>query len=146
MDVISVAGQTRCADTRGVLGSNCSLAWGGPLPGTSPYTVIAYLRLPDKVVARGAKSLDGKEYDYFTFTPDKSKIAALSAAHAQEAAKVLDVQGEVWVDRKTGLPRREAVKVKAVSRTGQEESMDVTVDFSNYGEPVDISLPNKTGG
>lgn len=145
-DVVSVGGETRCADTTGKPIADCSLAWGGPLPGTSPYIVIAYLKNFGKVVASEARSIDGQRHAYFAFTPEKSKVAALGRVYAESMAKVIAVEGEVWVDQGSGLPRREVVKVKAISQTGQEQTMDVTIDFSSYDQPVEINLPNKTGG
>ena len=145
-DVVSVRGETRCADTRGVPVSNCSLLWGGPLPGTSPYILIEYLRKFDKVEDSGRRSIDGKEYAYFAFAPDKDRVATSVPGGAEHMARVVAVRGEVWVDVDTGLPKREVVSVRATSSTGQEQVMDVTIDFAGYGQPVEVELPTRTGG
>lgn len=145
-DVVSVGGEAHCADTRGVPISNCSLLWGGPLPGTSPYILIEYLRKLDKVEDGGQRSIDGKEYAYFAFTPDKGQVAASVPGGIEHMARVVAVRGEVWIDMDTGLPKREVVSVKATSSMGQEQVMDVTIDFAGYGQPVEVELPTRTGG
>lgn len=141
-DMVSVGESTRCADTRGLVTSGCSLLWGGPLPGASPCAVLTYLRNLESATTDGTELIDGQDCDYFLFKPDKSKIATSGQIQAEQMAKVVSVEGEAWVDRSTGYPRREKVRVTAISRTGQEQAMDVTIDFSEYGQPVDISLPN----
>lgn len=141
-DVVMAGESIRCADTRGVVTSGCSAFWGGPLPGSSPYAAVTYLRTLQSASAGGTELIGGQECDYFTFKPDNDRISASGPSQAEQMARVVSVEGEAWVDRATGLPRRETVTVTAISRTGQEQAMNLTIDFSEYGQPVDISLPN----
>lgn len=144
--VVSEGGQTQCEDTRGAVTADCSLFWGGPLPGSSPYAVIVYLREFGEVTASGVRSIQGKEYAYFAFVPDLGRVSALGGAAADQVAKLTGVECEVWVDKDTGLPRRETARIRAKSRGGQEEVVEVTIDFADYNRPVKAEVPDRAGG
>ncbi|MCL4459547.1 MAG: hypothetical protein M1136_12700 [Chloroflexi bacterium] len=138
--VTSVDGKTFCADSRGER-RDCTLAWGGIGPGSSPYTLIVYLRNFGTVSDLGVQVLGGTEHQHLAFSPVLAKVAAVDATHARDMAKVIAVDGEVWIDKITELPRQERVIVKYKSPTGQEETADTTLTFLDYGKPIEIKLP-----
>jgi len=141
--VTSVGGQTRCADTSGQRsGDDCALAWGGVGIGSSPYTLLAYLKYPAQVRDLGDTRLD-TEVHHLAFVPDLAKIAALDAAHARTLQRITEVAGEVWIDRATKLPMQETVAVRFRREAGREETVTTTLVFTDYGQPVDIRLPGR---
>ena len=140
LHVVAVGNQTYCADTRGRQ-TECSLAWGGPSPGSSPYTLLAYLRNFEGVGQLETSSLEGKDYYHFPFSPSKAEVAALDEAHQAAMASVSTVQGELWVDKATGLPRREKVVVECTVSPGRQQKVEMTLSFFDFGQPVEISLP-----
>ena len=144
--VVSEGGQTRCEDTRGAVTADCSLFWSGPLAGSSPYAVISYLKEFGEVTASGAQSIEGREYAYFAFVPDLDEVSALDRAAADQMAKLTAVECEVWIDKDSGLPRRETARIRAKSRGGQEEVVEVTIDFADYNRPVKGEFPASAGG
>ena len=137
---ISVDGKTSCADTRGIPPPGCSLAWGGPSPGSSPYTAIAYIRNVQQVGDLQTKDLDGKPHYYIIFTPSLSKVAALDTAHSAALGTVSGVSGELWIDIATGLPRREKVVIELSPPSRSKQRVEITLGFFDYGKPVEIRL------
>ncbi len=138
--VVSVGGQSYCADTRGEI-KDCNLAFGGPKPGASPYTVISYLQNFDQVGNAATQTIQGKDYSYLTFSPSLQKVAALDSAHAKALANVASVNGEMWIDKSTKLPYQEKVLIRYKSQGSGEDTVETTITFQKYNEPVDIRLP-----
>lgn len=139
-EVVSADGQIYCSDSRGE-NKDCSLAFGGPRPGASPYTVISYLQNFDEVGEMTTKSIQGKEYFHVPFSPSLQRVAALDASHAKALANVASVNGEVWIDRNTKLPHMEKAVVTYRPTATGEDSVEMAVTFEKYNQAVDIKLP-----
>ena len=139
-EVVTSGGQLYCADTRGER-KDCTLASGGPNPGSSPYTVLSFLRNFDQVGEVTTKALQGADFYHMTFSPSLPKVSSQDAGHNRALANVTSVAGEVWIDKQSRLPQQERVLVKSKSPSTGEETVEMTVVFSDYGKPVDIRMP-----
>ncbi|MBI2942206.1 MAG: hypothetical protein HYY04_17390 [Chloroflexi bacterium] len=128
-----------CADTRGQ-SADCSLSWGGPGPGTSPYAALAYLRSAEISRAHDLAPASAAPFR-FEFTSPVATVAAREADLAPALARVQDVAGEVTVDRATLRPIEEKVTVRFASRRGGVETVELRLRFHDYDQPVDIALP-----
>lgn len=138
--VVSVDGKIYCADARGE-NKDCSLAFGGPGPGASPYTIISYLQNFERSSEATTKNIQGKEYSFITFSPSLPKIASLDPAHAKALAAVESVAGEVLIDKVSKLPYQEKVLIKYKPQTPGAEMVESTITFQQYNQPVDIRSP-----
>ncbi len=123
------------------MNKNPSLAWGGPNPGSSPYTVVAYLRKYGEVGDLKVQSLGGREYYHLTFSPALQRVAALDAAQERAVAVVQSVKGDIWIDKDSRMPYQEQVIVKSKGPEGNEETVDMSLLFSDYNKPVEIKIP-----
>ncbi len=139
-NVVSAGGKLHCADSRGE-NKDCSLAFGGPKPGSSPYTVIGYLKNFDSVGPLASKTVGGKEYYYITFSPSLTKMSSIDSAHSKATASVAAVNGEVLIDKSSKLPYQEKVTVKYQPQAGGGETVEMTITFARYNAPVDIKMP-----
>ena len=137
MRVVGSGGKVSCTDTRGPNTRDCSLAFGGPRPGSSPFTVIYYLKNFDRATALDQSTIGGTVYDRVVFSPSLEKVSSIDSAHARALSNVTSVQGEAWIDKKTRLPFRERVVVKSTSPRG-DETVDMTIEFSKFNEQVNI--------
>ncbi|MCL4367751.1 MAG: hypothetical protein M1358_07130 [Chloroflexi bacterium] len=138
--VVGAAGKVFCADSRGENTRDCSFAFGGPLPGSSPYTIVAYLKNAEQVGTLDEKTIGGVPHDHVTFSPSLPKVSSLDAGHSRALSGVSSVLGEIWIDKKSRLPVRENVEVKTSSGSA-EETVEMTLVFSKFNEQVDINLP-----
>ena len=127
----------KAVDARGDV-SDASTAFGGPGFGTAPYTVIAYLKNFKEATDQGMTSLSGVQVNKLGFTIDKASISALDAAHAQDMERVTSVQGTVWVDKAERVINQETVKVEFFSRSGQKETVTITLRFFDFNKPVEF--------
>lgn len=143
--VVGVGGQTACSDAGGTQTAECGLAWGGPSPGASPYTAIAYLRFSEETGELKFISLASRDYYNFTFSPSLIKLSGLDDSHQQAIRQVTKASGEAWVDRTTGALRRFQVAILSVTPSGREQQTVLALTFFDQGEPVEIVLP-VTGG
>jgi len=127
--------KVEAGDARGNV-QDASTAFGGPGFGTAPYTVIAYLKNSKEATDQGTTSLSGAQVHKLGFTVDKASISALDAAHAQDMERVTSVQGTVWVDKAEQVINQETVKVEFFSRSGQKETVTITLRFFDFNKPV----------
>ncbi|MBI4320678.1 MAG: hypothetical protein HY675_19475 [Chloroflexi bacterium] len=135
--VVGVGDQVSCADTRGER-RDCSLANGGPRPGSSPYTVIAYLKNFAQVGEATTKSIGGADFDHLTFVPSLPKVSSLDTGHGRALSGVTGVTGEVWIDRQSRLPHQEKTVIRSKAQPSGEDVVEMTLVFADYGRPVDI--------
>jgi len=142
MRVVASGDKISCTDTRGPNTKDCSLAFGGPRPGSSPFTVLSYLKNFEKVTVMDQQTIGGTSYDHLVFSPSLAKVSAIDPAHSRALSSVSSVRGEVWVDKKTRLPVRERAVVKSPSSSG-DEIVDTTIIFSKFNEQVNIEVPGQ---
>ncbi|MCL4534533.1 MAG: hypothetical protein M1370_05150 [Bacteroidetes bacterium] len=139
--VVSVAGQTVCSDSGGPQKTGCGLAWGGPSPGSSPYTAIAYLRFAEELGGLERVSMADRDYYHFTFSPSLAQLTGLDDSHQAAIRQVTNARGEVWVDKMTGTLRRVQIAILSVTPSGREQQTSLALTFFELGQPVDIVLP-----
>ena len=112
--------------------------FGGPGPGTAPYTVIHYLINLGEVEGAGTATLSGIDAYHYRFWPQMTAITALDEAHMEAMKRVKKVEGEAWVDKKENIILQEKVKVDFLNPQGETESVTMTVSFSHFNEPVEF--------
>jgi hypothetical protein len=135
---VEIEGGTVSAwDARGEV-ARPTTTWGAPGYGASPYSVIAYLRGLEQANSLGEDTIDGQAMERYSFSPQRNEVAAIDGAHAAIADKINRVEGELWVDASDKWPARVSVTVRYVSVSGNEETVQTTLDFTGYGEPVDL--------
>ena len=130
-----------CADTRGPR-PDCTTAWGGPVPGASPYAALTYLWTPGEV---RLLSGPGDANDLrFGFTPRRTAADGSSTPGPTPVA-IQSVTGELAVDRASLRPRQERVTIKVQGPGGQTETVEFLLRFHDYDQPVEIAIPPGTG-
>jgi len=127
----------RARDTQGDI-PNPPTPFGGPGPGTAPYTVIHYLINLGEVKGAGTATLSGTDTYHYRFWPQMTAMTAMDEAHMQAMKQVKKVEGEAWVDKKENIVLQEKVKVDFVNPLGEPESVTMTVSFSHFNEPVEF--------
>jgi len=118
--------------------ANATTAFGGPGFGTAPYTVIAYLKNFREATSQGTTSLSGVEAYHLGFTADRASVSAMDTAHASAMERVTSVQGTVWVDKAEPVIRKTSVEVEFFSRSGQKETVTMTLRFFDFNKPVEF--------
>jgi len=131
---------------------------------TDPSAYIGLFAGVFDVKASGEQQLDGISTTHYVGTIDLAKVLegfsdvvgedvdAATKKQLEMAVKQLSVLGidkkipfEIWIDE-DGLPRRQRITMDfgdLVPGT-EEASMEMTVDFSSFGEPVDIEIPRRS--
>lgn len=132
-----------CADTRGEQ-SACSVAWGGPAPGTSAYLALAYVRFPLKIEALSGLGATADEWR-FRFVPELTTVAAQNKAFTSALSSVQGVTGELTVDPASMRPRQERLVVNLQEQGRQAETVELLLRFHDYDQPVEISIPPSPG-
>lgn len=91
--------------------------------------------------------LDGKKVTHYTITVDAQKLVDTQTdpeakAEAQKAvdAGMKEFPVEVWIDE-DGLPARFAMEMAAPDGSGSTATVKMQVDYTKWGEPVDITAP-----
>jgi hypothetical protein len=112
------------------------------LTNQNPADVLESLRGAGKVDELGTQEIDGVETTHFRAQIDTSKaLARLSDRQREQAGAFLTQMGssypmDVWIDS-DGLPRRFELNL-TITGTG---SVAMRMDFSHYGEAVDVGAP-----
>lgn len=103
----------------------------------SPADTLEALRKAGSVKKVGEETIDGRPTTHYRATVDYSKIP--NGAKVQELTKLKAAPIDVWIgsDR---LPRRMRVTY-STNAAGSVVSASMTMDFSNYGEPVHVQVP-----
>jgi len=131
---------------------------------TDPSAYIGLFAGVFDVKASGEQQLDGISTTHYVGTIDLAKVLegfsdvvgedvdAATKKQLEMAVKQFSVLGidkkipfEIWIDE-DGLPRRQRITMDfgdLVPGT-EEASMEMTVDFSSFGEPVDIEIPRRS--
>lgn len=128
---------------------------------TDPSTYIGLFAGVFDVKASGEQELDGVPTTHYVGTIDLKKVLEgfsdvvgedVDAAARKQLEMVVEQFGslgidekipfEIWIDEE-GLPRRQRITVDfgKLVPGAEEASMGMTVDFSDFGKPVDIDLP-----
>ncbi len=131
---------------------------------TDPSAYIGLFAGVFDVKASGEQELDGVSTTHYVGTIDLAKVLegfsdvvgkdvdAATKDQLEMAVKQFSVLGidkkipfEIWIGE-DGLPRRQRITMDfgdLVPGT-EEASMEMTVDFSDFGEPVDIEIPRRS--
>lgn len=135
---LTVQGSTvRALDTRGEIASP-SLASGGPVPGGSPFTVLAFLRNAQEWFALAEPAAGDGSRLRAAFTPALAQVAALDAAHTRALSAFQQVTGQVEVDRATATLQKETVQIRYRRPNGDVERVEVALSLFAYNQPVKI--------
>jgi len=131
---------------------------------TDPSAYIGLFAGVFDVKASGEQELDGVSTTHYVGTIDLAKVLegfsdvvgkdvdAATKKQLEMAVEQFSLLGidkkipfEIWIDE-DGLPRRQRITMDfgdLVPGT-EEASMEMTVDFSSFGEPVDIEIPRRS--
>lgn len=91
-----------------------------------------------KKVLKGFSEVVGKDADAATKKQLKAAVKQFESLGIDEK-----IPFEIWIDAE-GLPRRQRITMdfgKLVPEA-EEANMEMTVDFSDFGKPVDIEIPD----
>jgi hypothetical protein len=91
-----------------------------------------------KKVLKGFSEVVGKDADAATKNQLKAAVKQFESLGIDEK-----IPFEIWIDAE-GLPRRQRITMdfgKLVPEA-EEANMEMTVDFSDFGKPVDIEIPD----
>jgi len=91
-----------------------------------------------KRVLKGFADVVGKDVDAATKVQLKTAVAQFESLGIQEK-----IPFEIWIDT-DGLPRRQRITMDfgKLVPGAEEASMEMTVDFSGFGKPVHIQIPD----
>ena len=91
-----------------------------------------------KRVLKGFADVVGKDVDAATKEQLKTAVAQFESLGIQEK-----IPFEIWIDME-GLPRRQRITMDfgKLVPGAEEASMEMTVDFSGFGKPVHIQIPD----
>ena len=131
---------------------------------TDPSAYVGLFAGVFDVKASGEQELDGVSTTHYVGTIDLAKVLegfsdvvgedvdAATKKQLEMAVEQFSLLGidkkipfEIWIDE-DGLPRRQRITMDfgdLVPGT-EEASMEMTVDFSSFGEPVDIEIPRRS--
>jgi len=128
---------------------------------TDPSTYIGLFAGVFDVKASGEQELDGVATTHYVGTIDLKKVLEgfsdvvgddVDAATREQLEMVVEQFGslgiaekipfEIWIDEE-GLPRRQRITMDfgRLVPGAEEARMEMTVDFSDFGKPVDIEIP-----
>jgi hypothetical protein len=91
-----------------------------------------------KKVLKGFSEVVGKDVDAATKKQLKAAVKQFESLGIDDK-----IPFEIWIDAE-GLPRRQRITMdfgKLVPEAG-EANLEMTVDFSDFGKPVDIEIPD----
>jgi hypothetical protein len=91
-----------------------------------------------KKVLKGFADVVGKDVDAATKKQLKAAVKQFESLGIDEK-----IPFEIWIDAE-GLPRRQRITMDfgKLIPGAEEASMEMTVDFSDFGKPVDIQIPD----
>jgi hypothetical protein len=93
--------------------------------------------------AVGSETVDGVETTVYEVDADPGAFESLlsqSPGSAQASLTVQNASYRLFVADDTGLPRRAELSTTVTAR-GQSTLANVTIAFSEYGEPVSVTVP-----
>jgi hypothetical protein len=109
----------------------------GQLAQTSPTDVLPALRKAGSVKKLGTATIDGVQTTHYQAVVDPKKLPGGSAL---KSVQVSPFPIDAWIGTSDGLLRRLTLSETA-SAGGQSAATRWTMDFSNYGERVDVTAP-----
>jgi hypothetical protein len=91
-----------------------------------------------KKVLKGFADVVGKEADAATKEQLKAAVTQFESLGIEEK-----IPFEIWIDAE-GLPRRQRITMDfgKLVPGAEDASMEMTVDFSDFGKPVHITIPD----
>lgn len=115
---------------------------------TNPWTQGQGLALQQQLLESaevsldGTETLDGVETTVLSVDPKESQVKQLLARQGQQLSGVSieEVRYTMYVSTETERPRRIDMTM-TFTANGQEAEANVTMTFSKYDEPVDITIP-----
>ncbi len=109
----------------------------GQITQTSPTDVLPALKKAGSVKKVGAETVGGVQTTHYQAVIDPAKLpngAQLAKAH------VSPFPVDVWIGDDDGLLRRLTIS-EAATENGQTATTRMTMDLSNYGEQVNVTVP-----
>lgn len=95
----------------------------------------------------GNETLDGTRTSVIVAHPSEETLASLPdtgrTTNGLSRGDVENATVRVWVDSETGRPVKSELSI-ALSAGGASGTVDVTVRYRSYDEPVNVSLPSST--
>ncbi|WEL16618.1 Uncharacterized protein SVXHr_0437 [Halorhabdus sp. SVX81] len=96
----------------------------------------------------GTATIDGHETSVIVAYPTQETVSSLPGESqtdlANADATVENITTKLWVDRETSRPVRSLLQLK-ISGNGGEATANVMIDYEEYGEPVQVAVPEITG-
>ena len=110
----------------------------------SPTEALATLRASGgRVTKVGAETIDGVPTTHYSAVLDGDRVAKVSSAlNKAYGANVTYQPVDVWIDGQDLVRRIHMAFSMGGGTTLPATSMDMTMAFSNYGEPVDVGVPS----
>lgn len=112
-----------------------------------PRAALKEFEKSGEITSSKKETLDGKSTTHYTITVDVQKMADNQTDPAQKKtmqdaidAGMKDFPVNVWVDDQ-GLPARFALETPTPNGSGGMTSVKMQVDYSDWGQPVDIAAP-----
>jgi hypothetical protein len=112
-----------------------------------PRSALEQFKETGEITDTKEEELDGKQTTHYTITVDVQKLADAQEDPTQKAGLeaaigqgLKDFPVEVWIDEDQ-LPVRIAFDMPAPDGQGGTASAKMQVDYTNWGEPVDIAAP-----
>jgi hypothetical protein len=108
----------------------------------SPTQALATLRASGgKVTTVGNETIDGVETTHYSAVLDAERVAKVNAALTKAYGSSATYQPvDVWVDGQD-LVRKMHLAYSIAGGTAAGMTADMTMTFSNYGEPVAVDVP-----
>lgn len=109
----------------------------------SPTDALATLRASGGQVTKiGTEAIDGVATTHYTAVIDAARVAKVnSVLNTAYGANVTYQPVDVWIDGEDLVRRIHMAFSMGGGSTLPETSMDMTMTFSNYGEPVNVDVP-----
>jgi hypothetical protein len=112
-----------------------------------PRSALEQFKETGEITATKEEKLDGKQTTHYTITVDVQKLADSQDDPTQKAALESAIEAglkkfpvEVWIDEDQ-LPVRIAFDMPAPDGQGGTATAKMQVDYTEWGEPVDIAAP-----
>jgi len=92
----------------------------------------------------GTATIDGDETSVIVAYPSQKTVSSLPGESQTDLtntdATVENITAKLWVDQETSRPVQSLIRVQ-ISGNGGEATATVTVEYTDYGEPVHVEIP-----
>ncbi|WP_135663759.1 hypothetical protein [Halorhabdus rudnickae] len=96
----------------------------------------------------GTATINGRETSIIVAYPSQETVSSLPGKSqtdlANTDATVENITAKLWVDQETARPVRSLLQVE-ISGNGGEATANVMIDYTDYGEPAYVDVPEITG-